>query len=64
MTFENWFFKTKCKTYTLQEEPIPLGTTLLYHFSGNDSNKFDALCDILEDAYNAGKAEGEKNVGR
>jgi len=61
MTFENWFFKSKCKTYTLQGAPVPLSTTLLYYFSSNDSNKFDALCNILEDAYNAGKAETNTN---
>lgn len=64
MTFENWLFTTSSKKYSLQGKPLPLWTVMLYHFSSHDGNKYDELCVVLEEAYNAGKAEGEKNVGR
>lgn len=56
--FDSWWYKMQAKAL----DDMPMGTEIFYKVCGKDPEKFDLVNHWLEEAFNAGVKQGEKNV--
>lgn len=57
--FDYWFFTARAAA---PEAHLPLATELLYGICDNNNDRFERLCDILNQCFKAGQLKGEGNV--
>jgi len=57
--FDTWFCSTRDEENKIDGVGVPLGTTILYKHCHNDVNAFAAVCELLEQAFNAGQVPAD-----